>query len=630
MTLNLKTILNKIIPFSQLMAVTALIILIHLYCIYGGNIYAYVTICGFISTYYLGRAWIIPIGVVVVLMGKSPGFYQTAVFDVFLMSSILVDFFRKRFHSRLFDTSTKNLDPVPVIFPIYLFLLFWFFIRSFDKADILIAEYRALGFGGVFQDIILSAVHSPWVGFRRTLHLFMGGCLLYALVDTGKRWIVVSLVLGFLVAVIGGLQHIAFFSELYTLCLPSYFCEAYLNFQIFPPRFNGIFGNPSWFGQYLVVVLPFICLAVVLLLRQKWYLATTVLGIFFLFGIFQAIATSQRAIWLALGIQIVAVFAFWVRHRGFNLKSTATVLGIVFVIYGISMFQTEHVKNFFQIDRGKLAFAPEERMGLWRAAFELFLDKPLIGAGPGGFYTTLAAKAPALDWTIAIPETAHNTPINILVELGGIGAFLFLLAGVYFVKEILLNWRGRYGMAVTISTIGLVIFGFFQYIFYNQAVYYSILLGLGCAMRRRSGPDAVSKRSFKTHIARPLVLLGLTCLLTLFLHTSHEKGCYRLERDANGYFKWCRPNVLLSFDKGGMKNIRILPHFTNRLTVFHHSVGGRTNSMSYSKDQLLRHPISVDGKKGDSVEIVGDAFRRFDDSRALSFQLRLPIKTVPQ
>ena len=73
------------------------------------------------------------------------------------------------------------------------------------------------------------------------------------------------------------------------------------------------------------------------------------------------------------------------------------------------------------------------RLILWKSAFAMFLERPILGTGPGGCNKKMKDYAPS-----SLPAfekqkiekeylNAHNGPLNLLAEFGVAGTFLFLL-----------------------------------------------------------------------------------------------------------------------------------------------------------------------------------------------------------
>lgn len=134
-----------------------------------------------------------------------------------------------------------------------------------------------------------------------------------------------------------------------------------------------------------------------------------------------------------------------------------------------------------------------ERMLLWKSAFNMFKDHPLVGVGAGNFYEVYRpyyilpeAKEPDL-------SHAHNNFAQMLAETGAIG----LSAFVYMFGYILVTMYRRYyqdyqdtwALIAFLVTISFLIQGLTEYNFGNSAVsrMYWFILGLSYVDLRIEG-----------------------------------------------------------------------------------------------------------------------------------------------
>ncbi|HUR98093.1 MAG TPA: O-antigen ligase family protein [Pyrinomonadaceae bacterium] len=163
-------------------------------------------------------------------------------------------------------------------------------------------------------------------------------------------------------------------------------------------------------------------------------------------------ATTSRTM-LAAGVIGLAIFVFFSRVVGREVRNPerwiATLLSFLFVaIFFLVPFQSQDQPNVLQRMSAKedsSVKSAEARVLLWGLAVEGFKYQPIRGIGADNYFArykslreSLSARDPN-DPILEInedliPERAHNEYLQILAELGIIGALLFgwLLVGVAY------------------------------------------------------------------------------------------------------------------------------------------------------------------------------------------------------
>lgn len=162
-----------------------------------------------------------------------------------------------------------------------------------------------------------------------------------------------------------------------------------------------------------------------------------------------------------------------------------------------------------QLDFVPLALAPNEyawfyaasnigqRLEMWRTAWDIFLDHPVLGAGTGAFmkqaygYAERGTAAPQ----VAAYDHPHNDFLNVLYGEGllGLAAFLLLLGWPgYLYLDALRNSPAPTARAAAfcglILIAGLVVFGLTESMFVHSLVlgWYAIMTAMLCALLRAS------------------------------------------------------------------------------------------------------------------------------------------------
>jgi putative inorganic carbon (HCO3(-)) transporter len=189
------------------------------------------------------------------------------------------------------------------------------------------------------------------------------------------------------------------------------------------------FANVRFFSQYQSYSLLLIVLPVVLLpLAKAWRML-----VYFFASLFWALqwTLGTRAVWMGFVVATLAVLAFgregravWLRMQGLPLVLGGVMYLLFSYVIGLLPSATpvpDKVGHIIERSHDSVL----ERFALWKSAWTLIRERPLLGAGPGQFglqdYAMNAAHP-------------HNTPLQLLSEYGvvaglaGIGLGLSLLA----------------------------------------------------------------------------------------------------------------------------------------------------------------------------------------------------------
>lgn len=209
-------------------------------------------------------------------------------------------------------------------------------------------------------------------------------------------------------------------------------------------RASGTFGQPNPFAAYLAVVLTVAGGLGIAASRDRFRPLLTLPGLAALLAagvLVVALAASlSRSGLLALLVGLVVMLVAHDR-RMLALLALAMLAGAALGLLGgfglLPGFITERVsvvfENFSLFDPREVPltssnFALVQRMAIWQATWEMFLDNPWTGVGLGNFDVLYPAYA-LPGWPYP-PGHAHNYYLNLLAEAGllGLGSYLALLA----------------------------------------------------------------------------------------------------------------------------------------------------------------------------------------------------------
>lgn len=199
-------------------------------------------------------------------------------------------------------------------------------------------------------------------------------------------------------------------------------------------------GHPNFLAAYLVMALPLVVHALIRALGGGQRLVAGVLaGVAVVSAVAVAIAVSRGA-WLALAaatvVMIAGALATGERRTvaATGVVAGAGVLGIAMLALllpgGVGATVLEGL-----LQRLRQIGDAGSRQHIWRAAWEIFRDHPLLGSGLDTFQLAFAGKRTAAYWALewnGSPTRAHNEALNLLATQGLLGAVavIVLVAGL--------------------------------------------------------------------------------------------------------------------------------------------------------------------------------------------------------
>ncbi|OGY59408.1 MAG: hypothetical protein A3F24_00935 [Candidatus Colwellbacteria bacterium RIFCSPHIGHO2_12_FULL_44_17] len=204
-------------------------------------------------------------------------------------------------------------------------------------------------------------------------------------------------------------------------------------------QFHGTLGNPAFLGSYLLFLFFFaLNLFFDPLSRFQKILGGASSVVFFVF----LVITQTRGAFLGIlvGLGVFLLFIFFSSRGLFRQRAGIILFAGIFICTALFTFRgTEFVQSLpgsrvFQISLTERT--AQTRLWTWEAAFEGFLERPVLGWGtdqfsfvfnhhfnPRHFLPTEGSEI----WF----DRAHNVIFDYLVALGGLGLLSFL--GVFFV-----------------------------------------------------------------------------------------------------------------------------------------------------------------------------------------------------
>ncbi|MBI2886690.1 MAG: O-antigen ligase family protein [Chloroflexi bacterium] len=213
-------------------------------------------------------------------------------------------------------------------------------------------------------------------------------------------------------------------------------------------RAFGSFGQPNPFAAYLALLLGLgsgLALAFSSYARGK---LLTPLGLLLLgcggLMVLALLSSYSRSALLALGTGATVIVALHSRRAVLALGA-GLLVGLALLLLGawgllppvVTSRLVVLAENFTLFDARDITLTSQnfplvQRMAIWQAAWEMFLDHPLVGVGIGSFDAVYLRYA--LPGWPYLPGHAHNYYLNLLAETGilGLGAYLALLGSLWW------------------------------------------------------------------------------------------------------------------------------------------------------------------------------------------------------
>ena len=259
------------------------------------------------------------------------------------------------------------------------------------------------------------------------LRIGIFSCLIWYLIDRDKsifKYFYYILIICFSVLIIDG--YFQFFNGHNILGFPI---------QGLGARVSSFFGDELIMGSYLARLFPL--LFALFLLKKKNNLEIYYIGILFILVDVLIYISGERSAFFFLNLSTIFIIVLIKKYQKFRLITFI----IAFALIGILTFNSDKLSTrmikgpakamgFVEGSETKNIFSPGHD-SLIKTAFNMFLDKPIMGHGPKMF--RLICKQEKYQVGIRPCDThPHNFYVQLLAETGIIG-FLFLLSSFSYV-----------------------------------------------------------------------------------------------------------------------------------------------------------------------------------------------------
>ena len=272
------------------------------------------------------------------------------------------------------------------------------------------------------EQMLLALVYLLWAVFLILLGNILRREIGLAALSTALAWCLVAG--GLLSAIVALLQH--------------YQIHTFFDPLISVKTSNAVYGNLAQRNHFA----DYICLALasLLFLSASGRLAWAVAAVLAVLLLFVLALSGSRSAWLFLSA-LLALSAWWYRR---NRKNAALLAASAMLIPGFALMQwvaqlpwfaapvpaVTSFQRLFEFASGSI------RLELWREAWHIFLQSPLLGVGWGQFTWQhfeygILFKSSGLN---GLYNHAHNIVMQLLAETGLVGATLVVGGAVFWLN----------------------------------------------------------------------------------------------------------------------------------------------------------------------------------------------------
>jgi len=253
------------------------------------------------------------------------------------------------------------------------------------------------------------------LSFESSLFYFRIGvfaCLIWHLIDKNKKiltYFYYTLIVCFAVLIVDG--YIQFFTGTNIIGLPKS-----------GVRISSFFGDELIIGSYLSRLFPLLFALFVLKEKKQLELYSMIILFILLSGLIYI--SGERAAFFLFILSFMFMIIFL--EKFVKLKIISSVLSLILIValtFNFSEVKNRMVSN--PVDNIKKSIFTPEHDSLIRTAYNMFLDKPILGQGPKMFRVICKNEKYATGITPCMTHP-HNFYVQLLAETGIIGfSFLF-------------------------------------------------------------------------------------------------------------------------------------------------------------------------------------------------------------
>ena len=288
-------------------------------------------------------------------------------------------------------------------------------------------------------------------------------------------------------------------------------------------RYGSVFVNPNHHAGFLNCIIP---ITFSFLFFSRGRKIAKIIGVLALcVMVFSLYLTKSRGGWIAATLVTSVLMFLFLKKSVAKYSVPLLVIGVLSVGVGVFYFSDgfrERLLGVFSTNSNQSGMF---RAWLWLPAFQMWVDHPIFGVGPGQFNIRFPEYRTAL--TQLNPIHVHNDFLEILVEYGLIGGLLVLgLIGQIFTiinpalkREVgyIIKTGCVYSdktfvfIGCTASTIGILVHSFFEFNLRIPAILMllAICVSLLLALSDQESMARVTLKYKKASLVYSLAVVGL-------------------------------------------------------------------------------------------------------------------------
>ncbi|MGM0441209.1 MAG: tetratricopeptide repeat protein [Elusimicrobiota bacterium] len=375
-------------------------------------------------------------------------------------------------------------------------------------------------------------------------------------------------------------------------------------------RVHATFGNPNFFGSFLIGCIP---LSGVLFLKNKkkiWLLASLVAMVTALYF------TGTRGAWLGIMGALLLWYIVWGKNRVSKWPSVLIILGIIIFAF-VS-------RNQWMRDTHRLL--------IWRDTVKMGLENPFTGVGIGEFHLEFPEYASGELRKVYPPGSfivnyVHNEFLEIFAETGivGLGLYLWFLV-IFYIAVLKSTEPGDYISKSLLCGVTAILIHSTVSVnmrFAVSSIWVFTLMGIVSGWEREASEFSFSLNRIKAvttlvilgllvfwsqKVIRPLILKRRQDNKVSFFDTAREYSRQELreiiKRDSENPLAYYKLGWILAKEKKfkrAIKNFKkaveldgTLTGAYNNMGNIYYTVGQQNRAIKYYKKALEQNPDLVD------------------------------------
>ncbi len=293
-------------------------------------------------------------------------------------------------------------------------------------------------------------------------------------------------------------------------------------------RALGRFGNPNHLAGYLVLALWPVWMLWKKVKRKAYRAGLVLIGVVLMVGVYRTFSRSGLVV-LLLSIFLFLSYEYLIRGKKFPWK---TIVAIVVILIGILFCAVVMTKG--NVFGGRLLTNSTilARLDFYRGGLHIIEDYPWFGVGTEGYEGYFCAYLRPGDFEA---RYVHNSVIEVAVEWGIIGCFLFFWLICAALRYVRIQWNlENQEKTIVFSAFGtgLVLFLLSLIDFHNNLTEMWIVPALFFGLAGQNPDDSPQNDSTSMNFCKYGILIILFCAWIVLIGARFVNETYR----ENGYY----------------------------------------------------------------------------------------------